>query len=229
MIDRLDLSPYKVMGRDGGLTNPQPFSTTLPLQFKIDNLQRQAANQSGYQTFVDLQARPTDPEHLWYAFNVYDWPSDTQGQVQRPLTDTNGITNTTFATYNGSGNPRKDANGDVRLVPMLEIMMSGSTLPLPMITPRASQSFAGSGITGTVTLTPTGSNTQFKFTFTSSGSYTATLESGSCLASTATQTQTVSNGGIFTVTNQSVLTLADGLHLLRLMAGQTPLARFACR
>ncbi|MBN1887616.1 MAG: Ig-like domain-containing protein [Thermoflexales bacterium] len=59
--------------------------------------------------YVDFQLRPANPDHLWYTMNVLDWPSeDAEGQVQRVL-DT---------TFGASG---KDANGDMRLVPMLEI------------------------------------------------------------------------------------------------------------
>jgi hypothetical protein len=59
--------------------------------------------------YVDFQLRPVNPGHLWYTLNVLDWPSeDREGQIQR-------VHDTTFDT---SG---QDANGDMRLIPMLEI------------------------------------------------------------------------------------------------------------
>ncbi|MCA9979308.1 MAG: hypothetical protein KDD89_00680, partial [Anaerolineales bacterium] len=59
--------------------------------------------------YVDFQLRPTNPNRLWYTLNVLDWPSDDrQGQVQR-------VFDTTF------GDTGQLADGDLRLVPMLEI------------------------------------------------------------------------------------------------------------
>ncbi len=79
--------------------NPEAFTTDSPMQFKVDGLQ-QAADGQSYPTFVDFQLRPTDAKHLWYALNVYDWPTgDEFGQIRRPVTDTKGLTNTTFANY----------------------------------------------------------------------------------------------------------------------------------
>ncbi|MBN1890631.1 MAG: Ig-like domain-containing protein [Thermoflexales bacterium] len=61
--------------------------------------------------FADFQVRPVNPEHLWYSLNVLDWPSgDTEGQIQR-------VHDTTFGTTG------HDANGDMRLIPMLEIII----------------------------------------------------------------------------------------------------------
>jgi hypothetical protein len=136
--DRIDTSPYNVMGTNGLVGGspyraPTAFTGDIPMQFRVDGL-APAPDGKGYQTFVDFQVRPTDTKHLWYALNVYDWPNgDTLGQIQRPITDVNGATNTTFGTYfpNGGDN---NGNGDVRLVPMLEIRMSGNAIPLPMVT-----------------------------------------------------------------------------------------------
>jgi len=73
------------------------------LRFKMDDLALDTP------VYVDFQLRPTNPDHLWYTLNVLDWPgNDREGQVQR-------VHNTTFGT---SG---KEANGDMRLIPMLEI------------------------------------------------------------------------------------------------------------
>jgi hypothetical protein len=216
--DRIDLSPYGVMGTNGLVGHdPQAFTADNPMLFRVDGLERQANGDTGYQTFVDFQIRPTDTKHLWYALNVYDWPNgDTLGQIRRPITDTNGVANTTFATYDLSSSG-SSANGDVRLVPMLEIRMSGNALPVPLITPHASQSFADDGITGTVTLDVSNVNdTQFSFSFESAGTYTATVEAGSCLAADKLISQAVTNGGSFILANQRVTALANGQNVVRL-------------
>ncbi|HYN86878.1 MAG TPA: hypothetical protein VER55_00040, partial [Ardenticatenaceae bacterium] len=59
--------------------------------------------------YVDFQLRPTNATHLWYSQNVLDWPAnDRQGQIQR-------VHKSTF------GSSGELADGDMRLVPMLEI------------------------------------------------------------------------------------------------------------
>lgn len=105
--DRMDISPFDKMDNHGA-----PFTTDDPLLLKVDDLQ---ADQP---VFVDFQLRPTNPDHLWYAFNVLDWPSgDEQGQVQRQTSN-----DSTFADI--EENPSDNAsNGDMRLVPMLEIVI----------------------------------------------------------------------------------------------------------
>ncbi len=63
---------------------------------------------------VTFQFRPTNPSHLWYNMSVLDWPSnDYYGNVQR-----HG--DTTFQDVQPQAQST-DANGDLRLVPMLEI------------------------------------------------------------------------------------------------------------
>jgi len=218
--DAADLTPNRAMDRNGNTggnaANALPFNQDNPLKFKIDNLQRPGTSGMGYQTLVDFQLRPSNPAHLWQVNNVFDWPNgDEQGQIQRPLTDTSkSISNTTFADYFVNSDIHA-ANGDLRLMPMLEIRMNGSSMPLPVTTPFATQSFAENSITGTFTLTPTANGSRFDLAFASSGSYTATLENGSCLDSSAIQTQTVSNGGNI-ATTKSVLDWANGQNVIRL-------------
>ncbi|MCJ7551254.1 MAG: hypothetical protein MUQ30_16390, partial [Anaerolineae bacterium] len=64
------------------------------------------------------QYRPTDPDHLWYSLSVVDWPAgDRDGQIKRVL-------DTTFEDANaalGHDSGPKDDEGDMRLIPMLEI------------------------------------------------------------------------------------------------------------
>ena len=79
--DNLDLSPY--FAGDTTFTEDDPF------QLILDDLQ------AGMPTFVEFQLRPTDPDHLWYALNVLDWPDgDEQGQLQ----DADGARSTTWTT-----------------------------------------------------------------------------------------------------------------------------------
>ncbi|HEX9028232.1 MAG TPA: hypothetical protein VF823_03580, partial [Anaerolineales bacterium] len=115
--DGVDLSPMTSMGT---------FTGSNPFLLKLNNIT------AGFTTFVSLQLRPTNPAHLTYAFNVLDWPSgDTQGQIQRVL-------NTTFADRMTEEEIRKDprsANGDLRLIPMVEITIpytAGHTRNLPV-------------------------------------------------------------------------------------------------
>lgn len=80
--------------------------------------------------FVDIQLAPTSRNQVGYARNVLDWPSgDTQGQVQRS-------TDSTFADFMSAEQRQADpsaANGDMRLVPLVEIKIpaadAGNLLP----------------------------------------------------------------------------------------------------
>nr|MBC8249032.1 hypothetical protein [Anaerolineales bacterium] len=100
--DTVDLSPTRAMG--SGVTDNQVSGfTDQTFSFNAKHLT------SNKPVFVDFQLRPTNPTHLWYTLNVLDWPSgDREGQQRRVFDDTLG----------SSG---KLANGDMRLVPMLEI------------------------------------------------------------------------------------------------------------
>lgn len=82
------------------------------LELKLDGLT------PGEPAMVDFQFRPVNPDHLWYTLNVLDWPSgDVEGQIQR-------VHDTTFQDYQdgiGVESTPKDANGDLKLIPMLEV------------------------------------------------------------------------------------------------------------
>jgi hypothetical protein len=102
--DDLDLSPYSTTRFDLPFTRDEPFSLI------VSQLEPHTP------TFVEFQIRPVDPDHLWYAYNMLDWPDgDKQGQIQ----DADG------GTF--PGNP----NGDLQLLPMLEIVLPTSTSNLP--------------------------------------------------------------------------------------------------
>lgn len=113
--DRYDLSP--TTRRRGNEAGQLFFNRALPFQFTLQGLT------PGRMTFVDLQLRPTSPARLWYAFNVYDWPRDDKGQMQ-------DVDDATFASALGESDPRS-ANGDVRLLPMVEIEVSRADETLP--------------------------------------------------------------------------------------------------
>ena len=104
--DAVDTAPTAFIGagRDSNPTDPRakPLASEA-FSYSVDSFQ------PGQPLTVDFQIRPSNPDTLWYNRQVFDWPSDDrQGQVQR-VRDT---------TFGASG---KDANGDMRLLPMLEI------------------------------------------------------------------------------------------------------------
>ena len=66
--DRLDAAPYT----KGAAT----YSDANPLQLTINNLT------AGKPTFVEFQIRPQDPKNLWFAYNVLDWPQESEGQMR---------------------------------------------------------------------------------------------------------------------------------------------------
>ncbi len=104
--DKVDLSPSSVRG-----INQPAFNQTNPFQITVSQ-----AN-AGKPLFVDIQLRPTNPDHLWYALNVLDWPAgDTEGQVQRYAETKDDTYKTEFP-----GGAASDGNGDMRLIPMMEI------------------------------------------------------------------------------------------------------------
>jgi hypothetical protein len=111
--DSKDLSPFS----QGGFT----YTESDPLRIKLNNL---TANKPA---IVEFQLRPQDPNHLQFAQNVLDWPFDDQGQMQ-------DIDNKTFAdvaTASGRAPSANEANGDLKLVPMLELRLptNGANLP----------------------------------------------------------------------------------------------------
>ncbi len=128
--DRIDLSPLTARGL------ASPFNRMTPFQLLVENLQARPDGQGGYfPTMVDFQIRPENPEHLTYALNVLDWPSgDEMGQIQRRAGNDSTLADV-MPAEEGSGDPRM-ANGDMRLIPMVEIEMSGAHLPFSMTTAR---------------------------------------------------------------------------------------------
>src|SRR5262249_7399651 len=87
----------------------------------------------GNYIYAEFQIRPTSADHLWYAFNVLDWPDgDRAGQIQR---DENSPRKTFFDLCMQQGRSdckmAPDNNGDIKLVPMLEIEAPAQYANLP--------------------------------------------------------------------------------------------------
>ncbi len=100
--DAQDLGPTTVIGEPNPTGAVRGFANQT-FDLKLEN---QTANKP---ILVEFQLRPVMTTHLWYSLNVLDWPGgDRDGQVQR-----------VFDTKFGASG--KDANGDMRLIPMLEI------------------------------------------------------------------------------------------------------------
>ena len=105
---------------------------------------------------------------------MLDWPADdTDGQIQHAK-------NTTFATSDnpdiGQDDDDAGAYGDMRLVPMLQIEMSGSSLPLKLTTPAVTATVAGgsSVLATTVSFEQDAADTKtthITFDFEQAGSY----------------------------------------------------------
>ncbi len=109
VADSVDISPYT----SGGV-----YDGSSPFSLVINGLTPQTM------TYVEFQARPTNEDHLWYAYNVFDWPTDREGQIQ----DDDGVT---FFDLDSTTDPNPDDNGDLKMVPMLEILIDGGKANLP--------------------------------------------------------------------------------------------------
>ncbi|NJM05064.1 hypothetical protein HC891_00770 [Candidatus Gracilibacteria bacterium] len=111
--DKFDISPQQA-ARPGDAVSL--FGETTPLELQLRDL---AADRL---TFVDLQLRPSTEDRLWFAQSVLDWPSDLTGQIQ----DGDGGTYAMVAQNEGRVPEAADYNGDLRLIPMLEVRVAAS-------------------------------------------------------------------------------------------------------
>ncbi|MEM7129936.1 MAG: LamG-like jellyroll fold domain-containing protein [Chloroflexota bacterium] len=125
--DRVDSSPNQVLRNNNGTLST--FTEDAPFHLNVDGLMADSY------AYVEFQIQPTNPDRLWYAYNVLDWPGtdingdgvaeapDRFGQVQ----DHDGVTffdlcqTSGGAATNGNCMMSPGANGDLRLIPMLEI------------------------------------------------------------------------------------------------------------
>ncbi|MFO7537491.1 MAG: hypothetical protein R6X32_05470 [Chloroflexota bacterium] len=107
--DRFDLSP--------NVNITETFTVEDPFSFKVDGINR------GQYTYVEFQLRPTNPDQLWYAFNVFNWPYDDKGNIQN-------VTGKTFADLPTFDNVAPYNYGNIQIIPMLEIELAASDVDL---------------------------------------------------------------------------------------------------
>ena len=98
-----DLSPFATLDTQWG--------REVPFEFAVDGADGFGAQSfdASLPLFVDVQLRPASQDHLQFALNPIDWPSDSEGQLR----DVN------------------DSSEDVKLVPMLEINLPDPSHVLP--------------------------------------------------------------------------------------------------
>ena len=217
--DRVDISPDSVLDRSGKRAargTVTPFDAENPFMLQVSGL----ANDKP--ALVDFQLRPITDTHLTYAMNVLDWPSDDDGQVQH-------VKNTTFANTDhlqskNTDDPRSQ-NGDMRLIPMLEIKLTGSQVPFKLTTPAIDVQVSGE-ISATVRIAREATTrTRFTFTIADASTYRAEIFEGTCSDGGALLGNLGDvTDGHYRFYDQNALTLADGNHALRLSNGD----RTAC-
>lgn len=223
-IGSFDNAPFSALGK------ATPFTRNNPLLLSVQNLN------AGKSVFVDFQVRPTNANHIGYGQSVLDWPSgDIEGQIQRRL-------DTTFADVNampaGVRRPDNDSqrNGDMRLVPVLEIEMNGSRAPLPRTTAVQTVTVQSAPLLAVIQVM-TESEAIEVFGFTASekqdlrirvtalnpdyNNYSLEIYQGSCFAGLTTPLYTASNLAVngettFPGAKQSII--ADGGHVALLKA-----------
>ncbi len=111
--DEYDISPYS------SSQDIAPFDEAAPFQLDMQELMTDKLVK------VQFQLRPSDVDHLWLSNNVLDWPDgDNDGQIQ----DVDGAT---FFDVDPSLLASPNDNGDMRLAPMLEIVIAGTPHNLP--------------------------------------------------------------------------------------------------
>lgn len=147
VIDQVDLSPY--------VAPDKTFSKNDPLTLVAGGLS------PGKIAYAEFQFRPTNPDQLRYAYNVLDWPYDTEGQIK-------DLDNATFYGVDSSLPVYPNNNGDMKLVPMLEIQTGagGSNLPLTETPPEVNitlRDMTGSGIGGRIAIHQSGSDLVFQY------------------------------------------------------------------
>ena len=207
--DRSDMSPYAVMGADDG----SPLDGDTPLLLRVDDAE------AGKPLFVNFQIRPDNPDRLWYTLNVLDWPSgDEEGQIQRRKD--NDSTFKDVAESEGKEAQPRDENGDMRLVPMLEIEMYDTPLPLPLTNPETTVEVKGD-ISGEVKLEQDGGDIGLEFAFEGAGSYDVKIYAGSCPASGQPLHgfTNITDGDTGVISNEKLVDLADGEHSLTVSDG----------
>lgn len=203
--NRVDSAPYSAIGRNA------PFSDGAPLKLTLEQV---AAARSVY---LDLQIVPANPAQLGYAFNILDWPSnDHDGQVRRA-----GDT-----TFGDTGDTAADAFlGDMRLAPMLEIILPGNSQDVPRKTAEIDVPLSTAGmIVGSVLFqTQPGDDTLLTLGAVRGGVGVFRLGRGTCQSNSAVYEQpfAVGAGGVYTHTlaGAPLGNFANGQHIVQLTAG----------
>ncbi|MFN8497212.1 MAG: LamG-like jellyroll fold domain-containing protein [Anaerolineae bacterium] len=216
--DSIDLSPTRALGVAA------PYSDTHPLVFNVGHIGTDAGGRA-WPLLVDFQLRPTNPDHLGFALSVLDWPSnDTEGQVQR-------VKDTTFADHLTPQQVAADPNsrnGDLRLLPMLELRMAGDGMALPLTTTLQTSIALTRDISGTLNLAQDGAAVRLTVALAIPGQgYDVTLHQGPCFGYDPAPLATwpgVQSGQSVTIPHSGLFELADGQHSIRLTGG----GRTAC-
>ncbi len=217
--DGVDLSPDSWADKGGlrntAATSPTAFDGTSASVFQLSV----SGLAEGWPVLVDVQLRPVEAAHLGYAMNVLDWPVDVDANIQHGK-------NTTFVTSDNPdiANPEDQAgaNGDMRLVPLLEMVMIGDEIPLK-VTALAPKVRVGVGTTvsSTVTLSPGSNAADTQLTFLAGA--TLAVHASTCPASglpSGTPLKTFT-GGSGTWSGMKVVDLADGNHAAVVTVGTT--------
>ena len=211
VVDAVDLSAGSWVDHEG-LRNQafdpaalRPFDKENPFGLSLSGLE------PGWPVFVDIQIRPQDAEHLAYSMSVLDWPAYTDGQMQHGKA-------TTLADFQGSSD-EASKHGDMRMVPMLEIEMDGTNIPLKLTAPTATFIVGeGTALSTTVTITSSASsNTTSVLSFNPAVS-SLQVRNGTCDA-LQPQPVTTFTGASGTLTGTRVTQLADGNHAAVISSG----------
>ncbi len=206
--DNLDLTPDMSLDHSGTQTggdHSSPFDAYQPFALQVNDL----GVDGEWPVLVDLQYRPANPDHLAYALNVLDWPQDSEGQVQHSK-------NTTYAT---SDNPavRETAGdngrlGDMRLIPMLEIEITGDSVPFALTTPTIDVPVRGE-VSATLHLTHQDDAVRIAYAFDDGQSYSAMFYRSACGGGGAILAgDSVTDGEVTTLDDRKLTEFADGDH-----------------
>ncbi len=199
----VDVSAYAV--------DTSVYSQSNPFKMTVSDL-------ASDEIFVTYQLMPSNPEHLTFSMNVLDWPSgDTDAQIMR-------ISETTFKDQlppdKAAGDPKAD-KGDMRLIPMLEVKLTGPTLPLQLTdwmtvtVPKAEGSSVD--FNGIVRLTAQSGSTLVTLQDAPSGTYPILQAEGSCNDVTAPRDCRPGEGSSATASGVSLGAFAQGDRVLMVL------------
>ncbi|MFN8439238.1 MAG: hypothetical protein U0175_00575 [Caldilineaceae bacterium] len=211
-FDTVDSAPTKAIGTLSTL----PFNGNNPLKLNVQNLQ------ANHKLFVDFQVRPAS-ERLAYSTSVLDWPTgDTGGQVQRRL-------DTTFAEVWNSPEASL-GNGDMRLVPMLELKLD-SNAPLPRTTAALSGTLVARTPLGNVRLIDNAEKNRIEIRLSAldkqnGESFSLKINAGTCQNNTPLHSfDNVDGQKTYLVEGKRLAAIANGGHVLLLATANETLCQ----